>query len=247
MSAFDNCNNRSAHLNGLPVDQFLTTSCPGSCLYGGIEIQRDSTTEDYPNAPVQLVGYPGKPHYQTVSNPNYRIYNISDAIDLNPRRESLVYDIVANPVGSDRNRYNERSVSMVIDQRIGESDDDTTYPPIHQRDILIGFRSTLCTDACTLESDPIPGTCRIDCAGYAGCPNSTESGYEALEACQGLSSGFTTSASGNIYRCCTSDITAAGIAPLSAAFEVNATNVARSERLVMLGGKLVRLVVITFD
>jgi len=187
-----------------------------------------------------------KPGYSfTVAGGLYRLFNITDPYPTG--MQGRLYNIEATPSPLDFSLYESRVKDVFIEQEPATPGLPPDYPPVGRTDFVIGFRSTQCTDACTLESDPIPGTCRIDCAGYAGCPNSTESGYQALEACQGLSSGFTTSASGNIYRCCTSDITTAGIAPLSAAFEVNATNVARSERLVMLGGKLVKLVVITFD
>lgn len=251
---FDNCNNRSAFLNGLPVDRFLTTSCPGSCHNGTVSIVGGEIQQ----ARVVLAGFadegvvPDKYQQTGTTLFPYRFYNITEG-NLNERGRD--YTIEATPL-SPLSIYGTQSVSPVfIEGFLGDptEEDPDRYPIIDETHVLIGFRDELCTDQCTIQTPTLVGsTCVLQCAGIEGCPSAANDaeGYAVLEECvrQGANANTMITTGDETYLCCTENITdIAGVGTVSTEFEVDATDVARSERVVMLGGRLVRMVVLTFN
>lgn len=239
---FDNCNERARYLNGHPVDQYLVDSC-ASCHEGTVSINRPPAAQ-YPGSLVSILGIERDGYRYVSDSPSgsYRLFNI----DADPARP---FTIQAAPTSADTLRFAAQAKTVTIDSASPLDVDAGTFPPVGDTPFVIGFRASECTSSCTLSTDVGLGTCRLDCAGYNGCPNSTNvEATRALTACDGLSAGFITNDGlGNNYLCCTSIANIDSVGEVGTDFTVNASAIERNERLVYIGGRLVKLVVVTFD
>lgn len=250
-STFDNCNDRAGYLNGLPVQAYETTACPGACVYGKVFVTTSrSGTKPLQGAPVSIQGITGKPWYSTVSASDgyYQLLNISDRVGSSLMR---AYDFQARPPLLYRAFYS----AQVVPRTLNESTSHP-YPPIYQVGFDIGLQRSTCTSACTSSTDPGVGTCHVGCAGFNGCLNASggpgfdasSPAYAALQACDGLPVNSQTSANGKSYACCTQPLAGPQLPPIHDAVSVpNATHIVRNERLVYLNGRLVKMITILFQ
>jgi hypothetical protein len=242
---YDNCNNRSSEwLNNVPTTRISgIPHCPGSCVGGTVRLDGSPPTL-YEDAEVFIEGFSDRYINLTNETGEYTIYNIIE----NDRPHAFT----ANPTGIHRALYLPRTQTILLERaRYGPLSLPDVY---HPRDFTFAFDPRVCNDDCVADADPFQ-LCRTDCLytdehGRSLC-GAREIGVQeqlrlGLCAGAGAQKGWLIDyGSSQQIICCGRDGPIAKEL-INGTLEVDASHVARSERVVSFRGKLVRLIVTVF-
>ncbi len=242
-STYDNCNNRAIYFNGKKAVKKEIPDCSGSCIGGRIEYNDNNEVKPSYNNKIEVLS---KEDFYTYSNIYgfYRIYNITPILKYQlrayPNETQLLFAEKTTPIYDLTEKQNilGDELNIVVDNA----------------NILLGLDFSLCTDSCTLKTDPF-GTCYTQCSdsNFVNCAkdengNIDEEKLTYLQACNGKKSGtriINPSNPSEYIECCQGPIIPKIDKKINIKVE-DADNVLKTERVVYYKGRLVRLVVVVF-
>ncbi len=241
---FDNCNNRSKYFNNkIAYVSPLIGDCSGSCVGGKVEYMESNEILPSYNNKVEVLSREEFYDY-TDKNGIYRIYNITPIVEYQlrayPNSTQILLGEKKTPIYplEDTQNILGNNVNIVIDNI----------------DILLGLDFSLCTDSCTLKTDPF-GTCYSQCSdsNFVDCAKDENGNIDNeklayLQACNGKRIGTRILNPNNpseYIECCQGPVIPKIDNKVKLKVE-DADNILKTERVVYYKGRLVRLVVTVF-